>query len=129
MNAHGNEFNEEKGLEDTEDQDEKTNNQINSNEENDTEEGLNVSADQESYEEEARGVEGNELPSVTVNAFGGSSENDEGNTAALLRSLQPSRSLRAQQPNNDNISVCSMEEEEEQDEKNENITSPNESHA
>ena len=89
-----------------------------SDDENDKEEGVNESGKEDEDEEE---IDENELPTVTVNAFGGDSDNEEGNEGVLPRSLQPSRSLRAKQTDDDKISVCSLEDEEEVEEKDNDI--------
>lgn len=56
-----------------------------------------------------------------MNAFGGNSDNGESNEGVLQRSLQPSRSLRAKQLEDDKISVCSLEDEEEVEDKENDI--------
>jgi len=77
--------------------------------------GSDNSDDEEKKEEE---IEQNELPAITVNAFGGSPQNGEsGNT--LSKSPRPSsRSMRVQPSDQDVISVCSLDEEEDLDEDN-----------
>ena len=77
--------------------------------------GIETSDDEEEKEEE---IEENELPAITVNAFGGSPQNRETGNIALKSPLPSSREMRVQPSDQDVISVCSLGEEEELDEDN-----------